>query len=132
MTVRAFSKDIILGDNQIIKYDRVLLTINGNGEKGLYMFSFTFWAVKIHYISVVMVKNGQNMMKFIFESFCMGEGSYIAGTGIEGEQSMDNANNARFHIHIEIITYLWKNINQTIKHFSLKLQFCLDAIVYLT
>lgn len=50
----------------------------------------------------------------------MGDRSFIAGTGIEGEQSMDNANNARLHIHIEIITYFLKNINQTIHFFFFK------------
>nr|XP_034305323.1 complement C1q tumor necrosis factor-related protein 3-like [Crassostrea gigas] len=66
------SKDTYLGDNQAIKYDRVLTNI-GNGYdkwsghfkaplKGLYVLSCTVMAVKGHDISVVLVKNGQNMM----------------------------------------------------------------------
>lgn len=66
------SKDTYLGDNQAIKYDRVLTNI-GNGYdkwsghfkaplKGLYVLSCTVMAVKGHDISVALVKNGQNMM----------------------------------------------------------------------
>lgn len=49
VTVWSFSKDTIVGDNQIIKHDRVLLTNNGNVKKELYVFSLTFWAT-IYYI----------------------------------------------------------------------------------
>lgn len=65
------SKNIYLGDNGAIKYDRVLTNI-GNGYdqwsghfmapvNGLYMFSCTIMAVDKDNISVVMVKNGQVM-----------------------------------------------------------------------
>lgn len=67
------SKDSYLGDNQAIKYDRLLTNI-GNGYdkwcghftaplKGLYVFSCTVMTVNGHDVSVEMVKNGQRMME---------------------------------------------------------------------
>lgn len=65
------SKDVYLGDNQAIQYDRVLTNI-GNGYnkwsghftapiKGLYVFSCTVMAESEHYIAAMMVKNGHVM-----------------------------------------------------------------------
>ena len=63
------SRDIYLGDNEAVKYDR-LLTNFGNGYdrlsghfkapiKGLYVFSCTVMASSKNAFSVVLVKNGQ-------------------------------------------------------------------------
>nr|XP_022298834.1 complement C1q-like protein 2 [Crassostrea virginica] len=65
------SKTIYLGDKEAIKYDRVLTNI-GNGFdkfsghfttpiKGLYVFSCTLMAEATGDLSVVLVKNGQEM-----------------------------------------------------------------------
>lgn len=73
----SLSRDIQLGDNQAIKYDRVL-TNYGNGydkwsghfrapRKGLYMFSCTLMAYSNHEVSVAMVKNNHVMM-YVYSS----------------------------------------------------------------
>ena len=61
--------DIYLGDNEAVKYDRLLINF-GNGYdrlsghfkspiKGLYVFSCTVMASSNNALSVVLVKNGQ-------------------------------------------------------------------------
>lgn len=73
----SLSRDIQLGDNQAIKYDRVL-TNYGNGydkwsghfrapRNGLYMFSCTLMAYSNHEVSVAMVKNNHVMM-YVYSS----------------------------------------------------------------
>lgn len=89
MTVRSFSKDTLVGDNQIIKHDRVLLTNNGNVKKKLCVFLYIlgYDILYVVHVSVVNEKNG----KIMINSFrVVLYGSYFVGTGIEGGQRMDN------------------------------------------
>nr|XP_022302661.1 complement C1q-like protein 4 [Crassostrea virginica] len=65
------SKDTYLGDDQAIKYDRVLTNVGNGYDKfsghftapieGLYVFSCTVMAEATGDLSVVLVKNGQRM-----------------------------------------------------------------------
>lgn len=68
-TLSRISYDIYLGDNEALKYDRVLTNF-GNGYdrlsghfkapiKGLYVFSCNVMASGKNALSVVLVKNGQ-------------------------------------------------------------------------
>lgn len=72
----------------------------------------------LQYSSICISRDSEKRPKydeFIFESFCMGDRNYIAGTRIQGNKVWLMHYNAWLYIHIGIITYFQKNIlNQTI------------------
>lgn len=72
----------------------------------------------LQYSSTCISRDSEKRPKydeFIFESFCMEDRNYIAGTGIQGNKVWLMHYNAWLYIHIGNITYIWKNIlNQTI------------------
>lgn len=81
----SFSKDTILGVNQIKKYNRVLLTYNGNGKKKTNLIMCFPLHSGLQYSSICISRDSEKRPKydeFIFESFCMGDRNYIDGTGI--------------------------------------------------